>query len=607
MTEAVSEQTKSAAPLCVYTALTGGYERLNEQPMARRSGLRFICLTDDPELRSESWECRLVRPAFRMDPVRSQRDLKIRPHLHLPEFDASLYIDNSVVLKQPPEALWAARDIRAGLSLPRHTGRETLLDEFVAVARMGLDDQARIFEQLNHYQLVHPAVLEERPWWTAILLREHHRADVRDFAEIWAAHVLRYSRRDQLSVNVALRESGLLPYVLPLDNRRSGFHRWPVTPGRVRDAGPRSAASSQMPLLGRARALEQRETEVARVRGTLAWRATEPLRWAERRLPLLRLLVRKRPSPAMLAAARRLPLVGPRVVRAELTRRFRAANGRAPRLDPPETYNDHMLARILDERDPRFPTFCDKLAMRELVRRELGEAFVVPPLGVWRDPGEIEWDALPERFVLKATHGSGYYAVVRGAADRDPARLAAKARGWLANDYFDTALEWGYRGLPRRLLAEPLLTAPDGGELLEAEAYVFGGHVALLRVLRGTKGRVERRERWFDRAGEPVEMKLVCPIGPVALAPADFAQVVSAAEAFAAGFAHLRVDFAICAEGVKVNEVTAYSLAANGAFVPQSWDARLGRMWSAAARGDAVEAVIEREIAAARREERGGA
>ena len=70
--------------LCVYTALIGQYEQLNEQTVAAHSVIPFICLTDDPDLKSESWQIRQVSPLFGMDPIRSQRDIKLRPHIHLP-------------------------------------------------------------------------------------------------------------------------------------------------------------------------------------------------------------------------------------------------------------------------------------------------------------------------------------------------------------------------------------------------------------------------------------------------------------------------------------------------------------------------------------------
>jgi hypothetical protein len=98
---------------CVYTALTGAYERLNEQPVATAANIPFICLTDDVGLRSKTWQIRRVDMLFPMDPVRSQRALKLCPHRYLPDFDCSLYIDNCVLLSAPPERLIEQFDVAA--------------------------------------------------------------------------------------------------------------------------------------------------------------------------------------------------------------------------------------------------------------------------------------------------------------------------------------------------------------------------------------------------------------------------------------------------------------------------------------------------------------
>jgi hypothetical protein len=250
------------ASVCVYTALIGQYEALNEQPVQARSAMRFICITDDPHLTSDSWEIRLIEPVFPMDPIRSQRDVKLRPHVHLPEFEGSIYIDNSVVLTERPGAIWALRPSGTALAQPRHSFRETVMDEFLEVSRLGFDDQTRIFEQLNHYLLSHPEVLEQRPYWSAILLRDHRDARLRRTMDIWMAHLCRYSRRDQLSINMALHLGGVAAYALDLDNILSPFHRWPVTPRRDREKGPRNVITNLKPLAARVHELEGRVHEL---------------------------------------------------------------------------------------------------------------------------------------------------------------------------------------------------------------------------------------------------------------------------------------------------------------------------------------------------------
>jgi hypothetical protein len=242
--------------LCVYSALLGGYENLNDQPAARQSKIPFICFTDDPELRSDSWQIRLVTPLFGMDPARSQRDFKLRPHLHLPEFDASMYIDNAVVLSDTPERIFKKYDPMKGFWLARHSFRESVLDEFLTVARQGLDDQGRVFEQLNHYTIQHPELLEEPQYWGGILLRNHLDAKVIAMLDVWYANVLRYSRRDQLSINLAFAQAGLVPDIIDIDNRTSWFHTWPCAPARDYKKGNLDPSISFSPPVARVRQLE---------------------------------------------------------------------------------------------------------------------------------------------------------------------------------------------------------------------------------------------------------------------------------------------------------------------------------------------------------------
>jgi len=220
---------------CVYTTLIGRYEKLNEQPVARQSAIPFICLTDDPGLTSETWQVVRVTPLFEQDPVRSQRMLKLRPHRHLSGFDCSLYIDNSVALIAPPEQIFSTYLSNASFALPTHSFRASVRDEFEEVAACRLDDPERIADQLVDYATADPDVLRERPYWSAVLLRDHRDARVYETSEIWAAHVLRYSRRDQLSANRAFRRSGFEPHRIEIDNYASWFHRWPVTEGRRDD------------------------------------------------------------------------------------------------------------------------------------------------------------------------------------------------------------------------------------------------------------------------------------------------------------------------------------------------------------------------------------
>ena len=273
---------------CVYTVLLGGYEQLTEQPVADESGLDFVCFTDEPSLESETWSIRLVRPLLAHDAPRSQRALKIRAHAAVPAYDVSVYIDNSVLLKVPPEYLLAELlPADAGLAAIAHSFRNSVAAEFDAVVDVRLDLPDRCAEQREHYRLEDPASLELGPLSGGLLLRRHHQPAVAAAMDLWFQHVLRYSRRDQLSLRYCLRQVELEPVVLELDNRESAYHRWPIDAGRNVETlawtdGEIELANAREALARAARNVELLRAEIRTMRESRSWRWTSRLRAAAR-------------------------------------------------------------------------------------------------------------------------------------------------------------------------------------------------------------------------------------------------------------------------------------------------------------------------------------
>jgi hypothetical protein len=305
---------------CVYTVLTGNYEVLNEQPALKGSRLRRICLTDNPALQSDTWEIRLVDLLLPHDPIRSQRHIKVRPAHYLPEFKGSLYIDNSVVLKVRPEEFLERHASKGKSTFFIHSFRTSLVEEFFEVMDTGLDDSTRVFEQFNHYKLEESSPLEDQVLWTGILIRDHRAPAFDAFSEAWAAQILRYTRRDQLSVNAALKQSALDHVRVAIDNYDSPWHSWPVSHGKKthlrRNGGGLFDAEFRLETVRLSKEVEQLRRQCAdlqqqvdqqiatnhqliedkklmiedfrqrlgSVTDSLSWKITEPLRWMNQKL-----------------------------------------------------------------------------------------------------------------------------------------------------------------------------------------------------------------------------------------------------------------------------------------------------------------------------------
>lgn len=215
--------------LAVYTVCVGDGFSLPEIYPA--DGVEYLCFTDNPKLEAKGWKLKVINPIFQSDLIRSSREPKIRPHRHLQDFSRSLYIDTRVQLKKDPKDLWQhlTGDHPAAFAAFYHSFHATLQKEFKAVLKIGLDDESRVNEMRTVLERNLPIALSERFIWGGILARRHHEPECIEAMETWYAHVLRYSRRDQLSLPLAV--NSIQPprvRLSTIDNHENDFFCWPI-------------------------------------------------------------------------------------------------------------------------------------------------------------------------------------------------------------------------------------------------------------------------------------------------------------------------------------------------------------------------------------------
>ncbi|WP_082434105.1 ATP-grasp fold amidoligase family protein [Devosia sp. A16] len=287
-------------------------------------------------------------------------------------------------------------------------------------------------------------------------------------------------------------------------------------------------------------------------------------------------------SPTRVQPPKLLRLLEIASTRRDMERRFQRAFGRLPDLSHPRTFNERMLHRLVYDRDPLFTVFSDKIAAKDYIARRVGPGYNVPLLGKWSTPRQIDWAALPERFVLKPSGDSGRFVLVRGPAERNPDHLRAIAWSWLKTRRAGRRhAEWGYRGVPRQLLAEPLLVGPDGGTPPEINVLTFGGKAKLIRRFTGRKTLPERRDAWFDATGRQVEIGVVSIASVRMELPESLRlELIEVAEALSDGLDHLRVDFYLTGDGLRVGELTPYSWGGMAHWRSPDLDEKMGRLWA---------------------------
>jgi TupA-like ATPgrasp len=245
----------------------------------------------------------------------------------------------------------------------------------------------------------------------------------------------------------------------------------------------------------------------------------------------------------------------------------------------PRTYTHRIFLKMARDRNPLLRRTADKLALRGYVEERLGEGYLPELYGALDAPEGLLELALPHRYVVKATHGSGMIALVNADNPETRAAIVARARRWLAYRYWRKNGEWGYRGITPRLIVEEFLDAGDGAVPPDWKWLCFGGRAALVQVFFNRF--TDETRSFYDPEGTPVDLSRYYPAGPPIAVPANFGAMRSAAERLATGLDFVRVDLYSLGHRVVVGEMTHYPNAGNKGFEPPEWDVRLGALWPA--------------------------
>lgn len=228
----------------------------------------------------------------------------------------------------------------------------------------------------------------------------------------------------------------------------------------------------------------------------------------------------------------------------------------------------------IHDRNRRYVQLADKYAVRAFVEEKIGKDFLNDLLGVYDTPAEIDWAALPDCFVLKATHGSGMNILVNDKSALDQPKVAAQLRRWLKTDYSRKGREWVYRDSRRRIIAERFLHDASGQIPQDYKVFCFNGEPQYIQVDLGRFG--HHRRAFFDTAWQRQPFTILYePNDGDVPRPLHLPAMMEAARTLAQDIPFVRVDFYALPKLV-FGEMTFYPGNATESFQPPDWDLRLG-------------------------------
>lgn len=274
-----------------------------------------------------------------------------------------------------------------------------------------------------------------------------------------------------------------------------------------------------------------------------------------------------------------------------------------PNFKDPKTYNEKVQWLKLYNRNPAYTTMVDKYDAKKYVADVIGEEYAVPIIGVWDRFEDIDFDLLPDKFVLKCTHDSGGLVVCRDKKQLDINSAKKKIEASLKNNYFWGGREWPYKNVKPRIIAEkfisdindPCSKSTDDQSitcdelqkkhgLLDYKFMCFNGEVKAwfldIGVIGENEGHAEHYFRnVYDREGNLLPVKETRDNYPLhVLLPHDLEKMIEIAEKLSKSFVHLRVDLYHLNNGdIKVGEMTFYhGSGLTNVFEPEDWNLTFG-------------------------------
>ena len=244
----------------------------------------------------------------------------------------------------------------------------------------------------------------------------------------------------------------------------------------------------------------------------------------------------------------------------------------------PKTYNEKLQWLKIYNRDPLYNTFVDKYLVKEYVAKKIGEQYIIPLLGKWNSFDEIDFDKLPDQFVLKCNHDCGGIVICRDKSSFDIVAAKKKLEEHLKDNYYWQHREWPYKDVKPCIFAEKYMVDESGYELKDYKWFCFDGEPKALYIAQDRENENEDTKfDFYDMAFNHLPIKNGHPnANAIKEKPEGFEEMYKLAQVLSKGIPHVRVDFYNINGKIYFGELTLFHMSGFVKFEPKEWDKIFG-------------------------------
>ena len=247
-------------------------------------------------------------------------------------------------------------------------------------------------------------------------------------------------------------------------------------------------------------------------------------------------------------------------------------------LDNPQTFSEKMQWMKLYDRKSIYTTIVDKYEAKKYLADRIDSKYIIPTLGVWDSFNEIDFDALPNQFVLKCTHDSGGIVICKDKSKFDKEGARQIINKSLQRDFYLIAREWPYKNVRRRILAEEYIDELGNADLLDYKMYSFHGEPKLTVVCSERFSKGGTRMNYYDEDWNYINLSVLHyePSKKTFEKPPHYEEMRSLCKQLSKDFPFLRVDFYDVNDHLYIGELTLFPGAGFIKMEPMEFDYEMG-------------------------------
>ena len=255
---------------------------------------------------------------------------------------------------------------------------------------------------------------------------------------------------------------------------------------------------------------------------------------------------------------------------------YRIHTGKRLNLRNPQTYCEKLQWLKYYYRNPLYTKLVDKYAVRGYVAEKIGEEYLVPLYGVWDHFDEIDFDSLPDSFVLKCTHDQGSVILVPDKSNFDREAAREKLEPALKKNHFFLSREWPYKNVQPRIICEGFLQDKGTEDLRDYKIMCFSGAPKILYV--GAERSKELRINYYDLEWNLLPFNEIDGTNTIyAIEPPEkLAEMLALSAKLAKDMPHVRVDFYEVDGKIYFGELTFFNSGGRKPFAPEKYEYEIG-------------------------------